>query len=45
MKKDKNKFPVTHRDWIATVRDLPGGLRWVVLALIVGLVIKALFIK
>lgn len=41
-KKDRD-LPVTNKDWLLLIRDLPGGCWWAVLVAVIGLVIKLFF--
>jgi len=43
-KKDRD-LPVTGKDWLLLIRDLPGGCWWAVAVLLVAFVVKILFFE
>jgi len=45
VKKNRDSFPVTERDWLALIRNLPVGCSWVAWALVIGVLVKLIFFE
>lgn len=45
MKKKDRDIPVTNKDWLLLIRDLPPGCGWIAAVLLLAAAIKLLFFE